>query len=310
MNKKILVTGGTGLIGRKIVNELCRQGAYVKLLTTNIEKSISIFGNNNNVEAFKLASYENPLNMKDVMEGTDAIINLAGANISDKRWNKKFKAILYNSRIETTKLLVDTIRICKHKPKIFISASGVGVYGFRGDEIIDESSITGDDFLAKLCNDWENQAMKAVELNIRVVVIRTGLVLDKNDGALKQLLTPFKFFVGGKLGSGNQWFSWIHIEDIMGLYLFVLENNNLLGPVNGTSPNPVPNRVFAKTLGEVINRPSIIPIPAFALRIAVGEFANNLITGQRVMPVKAINAGFEFRFPELKTALEDLVKNN
>jgi len=308
MNRKILITGGTGMIGRRIVNELCREGAYVKLLTRDIEKAKSIFEKNYTVEALKWSSYENPLSLKDVMEGTDAIINLAGANVGDRRWNKKFKEVLYNSRIDTTKLLIDTIRICKDRPKILISASGVGVYGFRGGELIDENSTTGDDFLAKLCRDWENEAMKAVEFNLRVVIVRTGLVMDKNDGALKELLTPFKLFAGGKLGSGKQWFSWIHIEDIVRMYLFALVNDKLVGRVNGTSPNPVTNKQFAKTLGRVINRPSLIPVPAIALKIAVGEFAKNLITGQKAVPVKAIKAGFEFRFPELKDALENLLK--
>ena len=310
MSKKILITGGTGLIGRKIVNELCREGVYVKLLTTDIEKAKSVFEKNYTIETLKWSSFKNPQSLKTVMDGTDAIINLAGANVGDKRWNKKYKEILYNSRIDTTKLLVDTIRICKNRPQVFISASGVGVYGFREDEIIDENSSTGDDFLAILCRDWENEAMKAVESNIRVVVIRTGLVLDKNDGALKQLLTPFKFFVGGKLGSGKQWFSWIHIEDILRMYLFALEKDKLFGAVNGTSPNPVTNKMFANTLGDVINRPSVIPVPEFALKIAVGEFAKNLITGQRVIPAKAIKAGFEFGFPELKEALKNLLKKN
>jgi len=310
MNRKILVTGGTGLIGRKIVNELCSEGAYVKLLTTNVKKAKSLFEKISTIEVLKWSLYYNPQSLKDVMEGTEAIINLAGANVGDKRWNKEYKEVLYNSRIDITKLLVKTIRICNDGPKIFISASGVGVYGFCEDEIIDENSTTGDDFLAILCRDWENAAMKAAEFNLRVVVIRTGLVLDKNDGALKQLLTPFKLFVGGKFGSGNQWFSWIHIDDIVRMYLFALENNKLFGAVNGTSPNPVTNEEFAKTLGHVINRPSMIPLPAFALKIAVGEFATNLITGQRVLPVKALKAGVEFRFPELKEALEDLLKKN
>ncbi|MEO6696264.1 MAG: TIGR01777 family oxidoreductase [Ignavibacteria bacterium] len=309
MKKQILVTGGTGLIGKKIINELCREGAYVKLLTTNVEKAKSVFEKNYTVEALKWSLHDNPMSLKDVMEDTDAIINLAGASVAGKRWNKKYKNVLYDSRINTTKLLVDTIRVCKNRPKTFISASATGIYGFRGDELLNENSSLGKDFLAELCRDWENEAMKAIEFDIRVVMIRTGIVLDKKDGALKEIMTPFKFFAGGKLGSGNQWYSWIHIDDIMRLYLFALENEMLLGPVNGTSPKPVTNKIFSKTLGNVINRPSVFPVPAFALKILLGEFAQNLITGQRVLPEKSVKAKFEFKFPELKEALTDLLKN-
>lgn len=308
MKRKILITGGTGMIGRKIIDKLCREGAYIKLLTRDTDKAKTIFEKNYTVETLKMSVYDHPLTLRAAMEDSDVVINLAGENVSNKRWNKKFKEELYNSRIQTTKLLVDTILICKNRPKILISASGVGVYGFRGDEVIDEDGSPGNDFLARLCTDWENEAMKAVEYDLRVVIVRAGIVLDKNDGALKELMKPYKYMIGGKIGSGKQWFSWIHIDDIVNMYLYAIENDKLFGPVNGTSPNPVTNEMFSKILGRVLRRPSLIPVPSFALKIAVGKFANNLLTGQRVIPIKAVKAGFEFQYPQLKTALEDLLK--
>ena len=308
MKKRILITGGTGLIGKRIVSELCSQGAFVKILTRDISKVKSMFPKNFTIEAYNLDDYKTPLLLKKIIEETDVIINLAGANVGEKRWTEEFKSEIYNSRIDITKLLVDAVKLSENKPECFITSIGVGIYGFRGDEIINEESESGDDFLANVCFDWEAEAMKASEYGVRVVSLRTGIVLDKNEGALPKLLMPFKFFIGAYQGDGKQWFSWIHIDDIVNMLLFIIENKNISGAINGTSPEPVTNKMLAEEIGKIKNTKLLIPVPSVILKIAVGEFAENLLTGQKVIPVKAVKNGFEYKYPVLKEALLDLIK--
>lgn len=308
-DKTILITGATGLIGVRMVNVLCEAGAYVKILSRSPGKAVSLFKQQYAVQEFDWSTYDDPNKLRDLIEDSDVIINLAGANVSGKRWSESYKKEIYDSRIGTTKLIVDSIGLCSKKPECLINASGVGVYGFCGDEVITEDSETGKDFLAKLCADWESEAMKAALFNVRVVTMRTGIVLDKNGGALKEFLTPFKFHFGAYQGSGNQWLSWVHIDDIVRLYIYAIDNKYLSGAVNGTSPFPVTNREFVKTLSEILNIKIILPVPEFILRIVIGEFAKNLTTGQRVYPQKVLDAGFKFGFPELKSALLDLLSN-
>lgn len=310
MNKRIFITGATGLIGKRIVNELCKQGAYVRIISMNKKKAKLIFNDLLNVEAFNWSEYHSPKLLSRLIEDSDAIINLAGANVGEKRWTNKFKNKLYESRINTTKSLVEAVKLCTKKPECLISASGVGIYGFRGNEKITEDSSLGNDFLAKLCIDWEAEAIQVKNENIRAVTLRAGIVLGKNDGALKKLITPFMYYIGGHQGTGRQWFSWIHIDDIVNLYIFALNNVNLSGALNGTSLNPVTNKDLAKTIGLILKRPCYFHVPGFALKIAVGEFAENLLTGQRVYPEKAISEGFKFTFPDLTTALENILTNN
>jgi len=308
MKKRILITGGTGLIGKRIVSELCSQGAFVKILTRDISKVKSMFPKNFTIEAYNLDDYKTPLLLKKIIEETDVIINLAGANVGEKRWTEEFKSEIYNSRIDITKLLVDAVKLSENKPECIITSIGVGIYGFRGDEIINEDSESGDDFLANVCVDWEAEAMKASEYGVRVVSLRTGIVLDKNEGALPKLLMPFKFFIGAYQGDGKQWFSWIHIDDIVNMLLFIIENENISGAINGTSPEPVTNKMLAEEIGKIKNTKLLIPVPSVILKIAVGEFAENLLTGQKVIPVKAVKNGFEYKYPVLKEALLDLIK--
>ncbi len=306
MKKKILITGGTGLIGRKIVNELCIQGAFVKILTRNVKKARVLFSNSYALEFLDSKKYDDPLILKSVIEETDAVINLAGMNVGDRRWNEAFKEEIYSSRINTTKLLVDSIKLSQNKPDSFISASGVGVYGDKKDERINEDSLTGNDFLADVCVDWENEALKAADLGVRVVILRTGIVLDKNDGALPELIMPFKFYIGAYQGNGRQWFSWIHIDDIVQIYLLALENTKIEGIVNAVSPDPVTNKSFIKSVSEFKKTLFLIPVPAFVMKIVVGEFAWNLLTGQKVFPDKLVKVGYNFKFPDLNSALSDL----
>ncbi len=307
IDKTILITGATGVIGSRLVKRLCEQGAFVKILSRSPVNADKIFKRQYTVQEFDWSKYDDPHKLRELIEESDAIINLAGANVADKRWSKEYKKEIYNSRIEITKLLVKTIKICSKRPECLINASGVGYYGFRGDEILTEDSEPGEDFLAKLCRDWESEAMKAVQYNVRVVTIRTGIVLDNQGGALKEFLKPFKFYIGAYQGSGRQWLSWIHIDDIIDLYLFAMLNKNMLGAVNGVSPESVTNKEFTEILGRVLNKNIILPVPGFILKLVVGEFANNLITGQKVSPQKILDAGFKFKFPLLKEALENLL---
>ncbi len=308
MNQKILVTGATGLIGKKLVNELCLQGAFVKIISTKKKRAKTSFEKTYAIQFFEWSAYNTPHSLAALMEETDTIINLAGTNVGEKRWGKKFKDEIYNSRVETTKLIVESIGLCKQKPKCLINASAVGIYGFRGDEVLDETATSGDDFLARVCIDWESEAMKAVQLNVRAVFIRTGVVLDKKEGALPKILTPYRFYIGTYYGSGKQWLSWIHIDDIINLYISAINDVKLFGAVNGCSPDAVTNKKFNKTVGEVLKSKLSLPIPAFILRIAAGEFASNLLSGQRVFPKKAVAAGFVFKYPYLKEALTDLLR--
>ncbi|MBK8380685.1 MAG: TIGR01777 family protein [Ignavibacteria bacterium] len=306
MKKKILITGGTGLIGRKIVNELCIQGAFVKILTRNVKKARVLFSNSYALEFLDSKKYDDPLILKSVIEETDAVINLAGMNVGDRRWNEAFKEEIYSSRINTTKLLVDSIKLSQNKPDSFISASGVGVYGDKKDERINEDSLTGNDFLADVCVDWENEALKAADLGVRVVILRTGIVLDKKDGALPELIMPFKFYIGAYQGNGRQWFSWIHIDDIVQIYLLALENTKIEGIINAVSPDPVTNKSFIKSVSEFKKTLFQIPVPGFIMKIVAGEFAWNLLTGQKVFPDKLVKVGYNFKFPDLNSALSDL----
>lgn len=305
MGRKIVLTGATGLIGRHIADELLKSDSEISILTTNTENAKRIFPDKQ-IRLFDFTDLNTPSKIAQIIYGADSIINLAGANVGDKRWTKEYMRIIYDSRVKVTKLLVDAISVCNKKPGSLLNASGVGIYGFRGDEQINENSDLGNDFLAIVCRDWEAEAMRAAEYGVRTAAVRTGIVLSKG-GALDKLTLPFRFFAGGYHASGKQWISWIHIKDIVSLYLFIIENETLHGPVNGTSPAAVTNYNFAKTIGEVLHRPSIFKVPEFVLRIAAGKFAENLINGQRVYPVKAIDAGFKFKYTELKSALENLL---
>lgn len=308
MSRNFLITGATGLIGKQIVNELIKRNDSVKIISRNAKRVEEDF--NDKVKAYQWSHYNTPEKLSEIIEDTDVIINLAGVNVAEKRWTDNFKKEIYDSRINTTKLLVDSIKLSNMKPECLINASAVGIYGFRSDEVINEKSTPGNDFMAKVCVDWEKEAMKAEGCNVRVVTIRAGIVLDKNEGALAKLIQPFKYFIGGHLGSGRQWFSWIHIDDCVRIYLFASDNKNITGALNGTSPNAVTNKQLSQSIGEELKRPALFTVPGFALKIVVGEFAESLLTGQRVYPEKAINAGFSFKFNYLKESLENLLIKN
>lgn len=307
MYKKILVTGATGFIGKEIVKHLCGKGAYIKILTGDVKKAKSLFGRNCIVEFYYRYDYEDPDSLKNLLEDTYAVINLAGENVGNKRWTKKYKEKIYSSRIDTANLLTDAIKLCTKKPECFISMSGVGIYGFRGEEIVTEDSGFGNDFLAKLCIDWEQAALKSADNNLRVILLRTGIVLSGREGPLKELLSPFKFYSGAYLGSGKQYISWIHIEDLINIFSFILENTACYGAVNAVSPEPVTNKQFSSEIGKIKKTLLLLPVPSFMVRIIVGEFAKSLLTGQRVIPEKLLNDGFRFNYPDISSALINLI---
>ncbi len=242
----------------------------------------------------------------------DAAINLAGENLFNRRWDTGFKQLLVDSRVVGTRNLAKALagapRRADGSPKVLVNASAIGIYGPHGDEPIAENSPPGSDFLSTLCARWEDAARSVEAYGVRCALVRVGVVLDKAGGALANLIRPFKLGAGGPIGSGRQWMSWIHHEDLGSLFLLALDEPGASGPLNGTAPNPVTNREFAKALGRALHRPALLPTPAFALRLALGEVANVVTTGQRVLPEKALALGAKFRFPTVDLALADVLR--
>jgi len=238
------------------------------------------------------------------LDGVDGVINLAGEPIAAKKWTYTQRQRIEKSRIDATRSLVQACAKARQKPRFLINASAVGYYGPRGDDMITEATPPGADFLSLVCQAWEKEAQKAEEMGMRVVRLRLGIVLGPGGGALAKMAQPFRFFLGGPLGSGKQWMSWIQLDDLVRLFLAAIENPAIHGAVNATAPNPVQNKEFSRTLGKVMRRPSWAPVPALALKLALGEMAQMLLTGQRVVPAAAEKLGFEFRYADLQAALE------
>ena len=305
MNKQIIVTGATGLIGRKLCSKLLEQGNEITIFTRNPEAAKKVM---KGVKKYVEWNYNYPEEWKDYLNETDSVIHLAGTNLGAKRWNNEFKKELFNSRIESTRQLVNIIKNCENKPKSLITASAVGIYGDRADEVLIEKSNTGKEFLSNLCSEWEKEAEKSEDQNVRRVSLRIGLVLSNEGGVLKKFLPPFKIFLGGPLGNGKQWFPWIHIEDLINIFIHTIETESLQGPLNIASPGIVRMNDFATSLGKVIQRPSFFQVPKIILKIAVGEFANAIVSGQKVSVTKLLNSGYEFKFENLEDALRDLLK--
>jgi len=247
----------------------------------------------------------------DAIGDCDAIVNLVGEGVFNRRWRRRFKELLVTSRIESTKNIVAALarnpRRSDGTPKVLVNASAIGYYGPHGDEELDESAGPGNDTLARLCVEWEKVAVSAAGHGIRTAIVRVGVVLDPEGGALMKMILPFKMFMGGPVGSGKQWVSWIHHEDLVGLILLGVNNPRASGPMNGAAPNPVTNKTMAKAIGRVLHRPSFMPAPKFALRVVLGEVAGLVTTGQRVLPRQALAWGYTFKFPEIDTALRDVL---
>ncbi|MBA2406097.1 MAG: TIGR01777 family protein, partial [Bdellovibrionales bacterium] len=298
---KVVVTGATGFVGQVIVKQLLASGDEVVVLTRNVARAAITLGS-----SCKYFQWDdtNSLPPVEAFQGVDGIINLMGESIS-KRWDENQKKKIYNSRINGTRRLVEVLEKLPQRPKVFVSASAIGIYGNRGDEDINEESTVADDFLGKVCKDWENEANKARNFGARVVIIRTGVVLGRGGGALEKMLPVFKMGVGGPLGSGKQYLSWIHIEDLASMYLEALKNNSIKAVLNGTAPYPATNAYFSKMMGKVLRRPAFLPTPAFAMKIAFGEMSQIILEGQKVLPVKFKEMNFRYRYPTLEMALKE-----
>ena len=308
---RILVTGGTGFIGRNIINQLLDQNHDI-IVAGRIESKITeMFGNKVRAVVWNLSepSPEHNYELQKTLAQTDAVIHLAGENISGKRWDEKFKNKIINSRIHSTKLLVDCIKANKSKPRVFISSSAIGYYGIENKEEVTDESPPGNDFMSQVCIEWEKASEELELLNIRRVIIRTGIVLNKNEGALKKMLLPYKLFVGGPLGNGRQWFPWIDYRDLVRIFLFAL-GNNISGTFNGVSPGIVTMKEFGKQLGKRLHRPSIFSIPKFVLRIILGEAAEYFTEGLKIKPVLLAETGFEFEFATLDKSLNQILEDS
>ena len=302
--KKILITGASGTIGRRLIEKLALRKDEIFVFTQNAQQAQSKLSG---VKEIIKWDYQKPDEWKGYLNNIDVVIHLAGANLAGKRWNPKYKQIAYESRVFSTRNLVKAIQSAHQKPKVFICASAVGIYGDRFDEILGEKSFLGNDFLANLCKDWEQESEILEKLNVRRVSIRTSPVLIKGEGLLQQLYLPFKLFVGGPLAGGRQWFPWIHIDDLVGIYLRTIDDDSVQGPINAASPGIVRMKEFAGDFGKVLRRPSIFPIPKFAMKIVAGEVADYAVMSQRTSVEKIINAGYTFKFENLEEALRNLL---
>ncbi|AJO80573.1 TIGR01777 family oxidoreductase [Pseudomonas sp. MRSN 12121] len=294
----ILLTGGTGLIGRQLCRHWLTQGHRLTVWSRRPDQVPALCG----AQVRGIARLE-----ELAQEPLDAIVNLAGAPIADRPWTHKRKALLWSSRITLTESLLAWLENREQKPGLLISGSAVGWYGDGGErELNEDSPPVSEDFASQLCIAWEETAQRAEAMGMRVVLIRTGLVLAAEGGFLSRLLLPFKLALGGPIGNGRQWMPWIHIKDQIALIDFLLHRNDASGPYNACAPTPVRNREFAKTLGGVLHRPAVLPVPAFALRLGLGELSLLLLGGQRTVPARLLAAGFTFQFTDLRAALDDL----
>jgi uncharacterized protein (TIGR01777 family) len=302
---RIVITGGSGFIGRRLVARLLEQGDQVLVLTRRLEQARRILGESPNLKLLPYDPYQ-PQAWAAALEGYEGIVNLAGEPLASSRWTETKKKEIRRSRVETTQALVQALASLNQKPQVMISSSAVGYYGSHpeGDPLT-ETDPPAQDFLAEVCQAWEAAARSAEELGIRLAIVRTGIVLGPDGGALGQMLAPFQFFIGGTIGSGKQWLSWIHREDWVSLVCFLLEQGS--GVFNATAPNPVQMEEFCRTLGQVLGRPSWLPVPELALELLLGEAAQVVLTGQKVIPQAALQMGFTFQYPQLKEALRQIL---
>jgi len=294
---KILITGSTGLVGTALTQDLQRAGHTVCRLV----RPGTSPGNSHGFDVnWNPATGE----LGGAAVGADAVVNLAGASIADKRWTPQRKSVLRSSRVDTTRALVQALAKMSARPRVLVSASATGIYGNRGDETLTEASQPGTDFLSEIAKEWESEALKAEALGIRVVRARFGVILSKQGGALPQMMRPFQFGIGGKIGTGKQWLSWITLADAVAILGLALENANIAGALNVVSPQPVTNAEFTKFLAAAVHRPELFPAPAFALRLLFGEMADALLlSSQRVLPAQLQKLSHQFQHPDLPTAL-------
>jgi uncharacterized protein (TIGR01777 family) len=294
---KIVVSGSHGLVGKALINALTAEGHEIVRLVRNKPNAAEIEWHPNQA---KLDASS--------LEGLDAVVHLAGESIASGRWSEAKKRAIRDSRVKGTSLLSEALAQLSRPPAVFVSASAIGYYGNRGDELLTENSAPGNDFLANVCIEWENATRAAMEKGIRTVHARFGIILDANEGALGKMLTPFRMGVGGRVGNGKQWMSWIAIDDVVNGLKFLIEDGSTGGPVNFVAPNPVTNAEFTKTLGRVLSKPTFLPMPEFGVRLAFGEMGDALLLGsQRVEPAVLKEKGFRFAQPSLESALRHIL---
>jgi|TARA_B100000315_G_scaffold106157_1_gene97343 hypothetical protein len=301
---KVLVTGATGFIGKELLKHLSFEGYEINILTRNPKQErsklvvpCSVYHWNPEKESPDIKS----------LKGVKAVIHLAGENIANGRWTQKRKANIKNSRILSTQRLVEAIGKLEHKPDVLVSASGIGFYGGSGNKLLKEDIPPGTCYLAKVCKDWEEEVKKVQEFDVRAVSIRTGMVLGDEGGAIGKMLLPFRMGLGGRLGNGNQWMSWIHLIDLARMYIHAIKSPSIKGAYNAVSPNPISNSEFTNTLGKLLNRPTLLPIPSFVLRLLFGDMAQVLLASQKVSPEKILATGFLFKYESLNSALTQIV---
>jgi len=305
---RLFITGATGLIGRRLVLDRLERGDHVVLLSRDAGRTSRLFAAeaNRNVTVVQ-GNPATPGHWQQSVDGCDGVIHLAGAGIADRRWTSAYKREIVNSRVDSTHQVVNAIEMARRRPTVLIQGSAAGYYGECGDREVDEAAPPGSDFLAKLCALWEAQALRAESLGVRVVLLRTSVVLDDRGGALIKMMTPFKLFIGGPMGSGRQFMPWIHWRDLIGLINLGLERGELRGPLNATAPQAVRNKEFANELGAAMNRPSGLPMPKALIRVVLGEAARFITASQRMVPAKAIDHGYSFLYPQLDGALASLL---
>ena len=297
--KQILITGGTGFIGQYLSEELMKDGHFVTIVTRSPEKY-----RNQSAKNQKFITWDD---LSSQMEKMDIVINLVGENLFGQRWTDQVKKKIYDSRIFTTRKLVDAMRASVSKPEVLISTSGVNYYKEAGDSVITESSKPGDDFLARVCIDWENEAEQAAELGVRVVIARFGIVLEKDGGVIEKMKLPFSLFAGGPIGSGDQYMPWIHMNDLCRSIIFVAKSRNIEGAYNACAPEPVTMNEFADSMGRVMRRPSFFRVPEFALNLILGEASKPVTSSLRVQPKILQLSDFEFEFEDIELALADIL---
>jgi uncharacterized protein len=305
---KVAVTGATGFVGSRLVERLHREGNRVLVLTRNTAFAQTVFPS----EAFpniEIIAYTPGVSgsWQDAIAGCDGVVNLAGEPIAEGRWTAERKQAILNSRQLGTQKIVEAIAKANPKPTVLVNASAIGYYGTSETATFDETSLNGQDFLAQVCLAWEAEAQKVQAVGVRLVILRTGIVLG-NGGALGKMITPFKLFAGGPIGSGRQWFSWIHLDDMVNLILQALTKPEMEGVYNATAPNPVRMTDLSQTMGQVMQRPSWLPVPALALEVLLGDGAIVVLEGQQVMPKRTLESGFKYQYPNLPSALTQILQ--
>ena len=304
---KVAITGATGFVGSRLVERLQKQGMKILVLTRNTASARRLFPANVYPDVEIIAytptasgSWQNEI------ANCQGIVNLAGSPISEGRWTTERKQEILNSRKLTTQKIVEAIANSSTKPQVLVNASAIGYYGTSETATFDENSPSSNDFLSEVCQVWETEAQKVTDNNVRLVILRFGIVLGMG-GALGKMITPFKLFAGGPIGSGEQWFSWIHLDDMVGLILHALTNSEMLGVYNGTAPKPVRMAELSTTMGKVMNRPSWLPVPAFAIEAMLGDGAVVALEGQKVLPKRTLESGFKYQYSDLEPALKEIL---